>query len=1138
MMSQSEDNTSFAMWNNCDFWNASMSNELERADLWAAANKFQNGANLAKLNGICMFLFFALIRQCLFPRRSLKTQLMTASKQTAWILVSHFTVGSALNDVDIPSIWWPPELYISNDPNLSLSGQPVPWPPVSHSASEDIDSNTSVECWDSSREPPLFSIPGLDSDGSAWKPDQQVQVSLPESNCGVPTSVAPAIPSSNRDVHANFGALRLESDDPVLEPGSPPKNPVSDDSNSLTAFSTEQLCDHLINSNEGWGRRPVDQTIPWDSSGVTKPSEGVGRSGITTPTPGSCSAPNLGASYRVALQAHSVESNVWTNEPPTGTGIWEMYYENCGARSAIWHPPTSSPSNPASISSQGNANALSLLNNLSSTSNLRTTPQTPTPLFGRTNASQRPWDSCEKSWPVNCSNASGGRPLLGGARSVVANVSQPEVIATWCADAVSLGGSTPLEGGGTANSWDGFSGNAGALQWSSSMASGTSLLPSLMFSGSDDVKRQQSTTNPNAVGERMLVPPFSNTYRADLVKYLMNQGFKKEDVQSALIDCNMEPERALLELRERYNPYPFSLSGTVANFTPTGLNGVSHFQNSSNFVTPGPQHTLAGMSNGANSVGNSNPLLSTNRTKFTAGSVMTPNQMMSIGAPPNPQLMRQQITQQVRSALNLSLPNPLGNGAMSAAHASIGAAGNSLLGQPPPPLLSGGGVLPCVVGPSASTPGASSQSHLRTTNIVNGNTRFAQTVPSVTKRSDRQMAIIVAIHELQRKYQSIHQQINMYKNNPTMCSQPQYADVFAELQGQMQQIEAQLKAKQAQLNSVYAQDCVSNSLSRAFPLAPRIVDGSRPVLPLSPNNGNSNCLFPPNRATQDPLVQQLMDLRLNPTSGSSGNVDGDTDFPTIGTWTSHAKGNSDVQDKVLLHEGSAPRFLTGMRSNSAKIGGVQTLANWTANNWQPNSVRAIPSNGGSQPNWQPSNISNAPRHLDGAGHTNATAFKVPNATTSGADQSLMTGQQWLLVQPVTSNGGGVVNPNLNVLHTLFSQYGLTHFHVLNPSVGSVLIRLQSAECALHLIRNFSDRLSVELVTDNEAVAHIQQRFGQNTNTRSDHYVGQFSPSGETGPSSHWMNTDPFPSSTGVFASKKPPNSHNGSRLGVMVSGIH
>ncbi|KAF7255831.1 hypothetical protein EG68_07310 [Paragonimus skrjabini miyazakii] len=252
----------------------------------------------------------------------------------------------------------------------------------------------------------------------------------------------------------------------------------------------------------------------------------------------------------------------------------------------------------------------------------------------------------KESWPVNCSNTGGGRPLLGGARSVVANVSQPEVIATWCADAVSLGGSTPLEGGGTANSWDGFSGSAAALQWSSSMASGTSLLPSLMFSGSDDVKRQQSTTNPNALGERMLVPPFSNTYRADLVKYLMNQGFKKEDVQSALIDCNMEPERALLELRERYNPYPFSLSGTVANYTPTGLNGASHFQNSSNFVTQGPQHTLAGMSNGANSVGSSNPLLSTNRTKFTAGSVMTPNQMMSIGAPPNPQLMRQQITQQ------------------------------------------------------------------------------------------------------------------------------------------------------------------------------------------------------------------------------------------------------------------------------------------------------------------------------------------------------------------------------------------------------------------------------------------------------------------------------------------------------------
>lgn len=40
----------------------------------------------------------------------------------------------------------------------------------------------------------------------------------------------------------------------------------------------------------------------------------------------------------------------------------------------------------------------------------------------------------------------------------------------------------------------------------------------------------------------------------------------------------------------------------------------------------------------------------------------------------------------------------------------------------------------------------------------------------------------------------------LYRSNVSLCSQPQYVDIFAELQGQMQKIEAQLHIKYAQLN--------------------------------------------------------------------------------------------------------------------------------------------------------------------------------------------------------------------------------------------------------------------------------------------------------------------------------------------------
>ncbi|KAA0199839.1 hypothetical protein FBUS_08824, partial [Fasciolopsis buskii] len=741
-----------------------------------------------------------------------------------------------------------------------------------------------------------------------------------------------------------------------------------------------------------------------------------------------------------------------------------------------------------------------------------------------------------------------GRPLLGGTRNNI-SAHNPVEENNWNSDGNFCMFSNPsnFDAGGNCNSWDNISGNpSGVHQWNTTLSTGSSnfSVPPFGPPNSDDLRRQLpiSTCNPS-INDRMLVHSFSNTYRADLVKYLMSQGFKKEDVQAALIDSNMEPERALHDLRERYNlSRSFGVVNQPAknNFHGAGGN-LSQF--SGNGAFPGSAGTLT-----TNSV----PLPNSNN--FTRNRLMGPSvtsastQLMSLSPHPNPQLIRQQLTQQVRSALNLSVPAPLSGPLGNSTNAGV-SAGNSLLGQPPPPLLNASNLLPAHVS-SLNQPiaGSVSNSFPPGHNRAGGNhVTFPNNTPNSSlpngglnnpnKRYVRQAAIFAAIQELQKKRRTIEQQVCMYKNNPAISTQPQCADVFAELQGQLQQIDAQLRTKMAQLNLASAQD--------STPSATRGQSTTNSVDGFSIGNQS--------RVPQDQLVQQLMEMQLKPGRlGSPETVD--TDFPAIGTWTPHTKPNTEHQEK-LLQESVGPKSLTGTR-NIVGIGEPPNNNNNWVGGWPSNgnasntSVNTGRSGLGNISNWQTGPRA-FPSTLDGSvtGGTKTEPSQpqqqqpqpqLPSQSQQSGSQN--TGQ-WLLIHSAPGHHQG--NLDLNHLHMLLSQFGLTNFHLLNSFTGLVLVRLQSSELSLRLMYNLADRFSIEAISEPEALAHLQQL---NVRLRSDNRTsGQFSPLGEIGGlptgtaanSSKWVTSDP-PSAPGfntLSINSRKPSTHN-ARLGVMVSGIH
>lgn len=1093
-MSQSDDSVSYNVWNNCEFWNSRILNDCDRSCSWNFGCKTNASGNFSKSNSSVSAVSSG------YGESPDDPSLDSLTPLPSWA-----PIGSVLYDADTPSIWSTSELYPSNHQDLSLSAPSIPWQPPLTSTSGVFGPNICSEVWDSA----LDSVPSttVDAKSNSWG-DGQIpkqrdslisggsDLSASTHSCAFTDSGVSTIVSTKSKVFPPSCLSTTSSSSLVAGTASKIPGRYTDGPIASPAFSTEQLCDHLINSNEGWGRRPVDQIVTWETVDPSTPADSLEHSGFTTPTPGS-RAPSGSASVCRPLQSHHVESNVWTNEPPTGTGIWELNCEGCVVRRSTWNPPlTSLPNDTACDLSSRSNDPSTLLNSIDSIVADRGSSLHPLPI--RSTGTNRSWDSNDKFWSSPSGTSTVGRPLLGGACSGP-TVTLDELTG-WYQDSQALSmGSADAEGNFP---WEYLGTDTSTLPWNSSTSTGAPPFQSVMLVGTDAIPRQQTSSASNLsrpTAEKRLVHPFSNTYRADLVKFLMSQGFSKEDVQAALIDCNMEPERALHELRER------------CHFHPTGCqhpngNALSQFPPTNSFVTPGP-HMPPNCANSSPGLGLVTSVRGT--LSVTAGTNNPPNQL-SLGSHPNQQLMRQQITQQLRSALNLSLPNSLA-GSLGSNQLSSVTSGNSLLGQPPPPLLCGSGVPP-IAGLNLSIPGSTYLSP-QFRNPANSTSRFSSNFTSAPKRSDRQMSIIASIQDLHKKHQSIQQQMNVYRNNAAMCSQPQYADVFTELQGQMHQIEAQLRAKQVQLNMAYAQDYVTPTRGQSLA---NISDRSQ-------NDGNgiiSNGPAPHGRTVnQDQLVQQLMDLRVRSTASTNTDIN-DSTFPVVGTWTPYTKNSHEASDKLL--DRAASRLHTTGRPVVSKANHFSNFGG----TWQPNVSRVAQCS--TTHNWRANGPS---RLLDGSVFPNN-----PETTpvSSGTDLQLCqsTGQ-WLLVQPLNINS---LPLNLTVLHHLLSPFGLTQFRVLNAATGCVLIHLQSNEFAIQLIRSLGDRFSIEAISDPDLLARMQQRtqsFTNNFNLTTEPGAALLG----NGFGAHWLGPDHHSlSNNSIYAQKKASTHTN--RLGVMVSGIH
>ncbi|VEL31093.1 unnamed protein product, partial [Protopolystoma xenopodis] len=126
--------------------------------------------------------------------------------------------------------------------------------------------------------------------------------------------------------------------------------------NASFAFDDDPVL-KLINTHDGWGTRPVDQSIPWDISTTCATSSIVVSSRTASTTPVPFNQPSLQPQQLMLIRRGIAsmptsddalpESGVWTSEPPNGTGIWEAHYESMGQRTARWQQQNASqiPSN-------------------------------------------------------------------------------------------------------------------------------------------------------------------------------------------------------------------------------------------------------------------------------------------------------------------------------------------------------------------------------------------------------------------------------------------------------------------------------------------------------------------------------------------------------------------------------------------------------------------------------------------------------------------------------------------------------------------------------------------------------------------------------------------------------------------------
>ncbi|KAH9277927.1 hypothetical protein ECG_09830 [Echinococcus granulosus] len=324
----------------------------------------------------------------------------------------------------------------------------------------------------------------------------------------------------------------------------------------------------LVNDPGNWGTRPINQSVPWK----------------TTPEDGDLHKPKPSSAL---LNSHQQlqESNVWKNEPPTGTNVWESHYEQIATRASCW--PTQGRETPVTANAPGGGSPQASVSHQPQQSAIPSTlPQAEHEggIWGLASTLQpRPSTSSHFGPPGGLFR----RPIFGaGATGGSAN--------RLAEDSSDLG-LPPRAAWATIssahllnqedNSWATVTGRCVApTAIAGPTPSSASAAPSLFSvgcsGGLEDADQHQEVNTGVSMA----------AYRGDLVRYFLQQGFRREDVESVLAECNMDIDRSIAVLRLRSRNavsgnagtprYPGTVGGPRRIPTsPTATGQFGHFPN-------------------------------------------------------------------------------------------------------------------------------------------------------------------------------------------------------------------------------------------------------------------------------------------------------------------------------------------------------------------------------------------------------------------------------------------------------------------------------------------------------------------------------------------------------------------------------
>ncbi|VDK22342.1 unnamed protein product [Taenia asiatica] len=525
----------------------------------------------------------------------------------------------------------------------------------------------------------------------------------------------------------------------------------------------------LVNDPGNWGKHPINQSVPWK----------------TTPEDGDLHKSKPSTALLNSHQQHP-ESNVWTNEPPTGTNVWELHYEQIANRGSCW--PVQGRETPVAVNASGGG---SLQASASQQSSHQSAIPSTLPQADHESAFQlRPSASSHFGPPGGLFR----RPIFGAGATGGSTNRLPEDSgelglpsrAAWA----TISSSHLLNQ--EENSWAAATGRCVAPTAvpgptpSSATAAAPSFFSSGCGSGLEEVDQHQEVNTGVSMA----------AYRNDLVRYFLQQGFRREDVEPVLAECNMDIDRSLAVLRMRSRNavggsggpprYPGGVGGPRRVPTsPTATGQFGHFPN-----TQSTSAAAAAVAPFGRGMPIQRPLVGNGANRIIAGGVGG-NRMPSAAA-------------------------------ASSGDSILGSSLSSLLGLPPPQQQENG------FSPM----------------LMRG--RNYQWQPANAPPTN--FAFISSIMELQRKRQDIQRQIQMFRNNPTMCSLPGGMALLNELSLQLHHVEHQISAREV------AGTFASSSGPPLQPSVPAFWSNSEEA-----------------RSNTSSLTQRLQDLRIGASACNSNN---------------------------------------------------------------------------------------------------------------------------------------------------------------------------------------------------------------------------------------------------------------------------